>query len=179
MSDRRSGDAAFTDFVTATSRRLLHAADLLTGDRPRAEDLVQHALARTHVRWDSVRDNDPEAFVRRAMLNHYLDWWRRRRWREVALSDTDDWATSGDDATAIAGRDAVQQALQGLTRRERGVVVLRYWFDLTEEQIADELDIARGTVKSTCARALTRLRASPHLSDIDTTTTTRTTKERA
>lgn len=158
-----SRDDEFTDFVAAVSRRLLHAGDLLTGDRARAEDLVQHALARAYARWPSVRDGNPEAYVRRSMLNAYLDWWRRRRWRELPEAAAGAGPASEDPAVEVVRRDAVQRALACLTRRERAVVVLRYWFDLSEEQIAAELGIARGTVKSTNARALQRLRASEHL----------------
>lgn len=156
-------DAQFSGFVAATSRRLLHAADLLVGDRSRAEDLVQHALARAYERWPSVAAGNPEAYVRRAILNHYLDWWRRVRPREAPPSALQVEPSSPDHAADIARRDAVQQALNLLTRRERAVVVLRFWFDLSEEQIAAELGVRPGTVKSTCARALARLRTSPDL----------------
>lgn len=161
----RTAEEEFTEFVEGASRRLLHAADLLTGDRARAEDLVQNALARTYARWSHVRAGNPEAYVRRAMLNGYLDWWRRLRWRELPLVEDAGGAAPelGDHAVDVARRDAVQRALAGLTRRERAVVVLRYWFDLSELQIAEELHIAPGTVKSTANRALHRLRQSDHL----------------
>jgi RNA polymerase sigma-70 factor (sigma-E family) len=170
-----AADAAFSEFTAGCSRRLLHAADLLTGNRAQAEDLVQHALARTYLRWDSVRLRDPEAYVRRAILNAYLDWWRRLRWRELPLLDGDAdtggsyadtvAAGAGDHADAVATRESVLAALSELTRKERAVVVLRYWLDLSEAQIAAELRIAPGTVKSTAARALARLRRSPHLTE--------------
>lgn len=156
-------DEEFTLFVEGTSRSLLHAADLLTGDRARAEDLVQHALARTYSHWSRVRSGNPEAYVRRAMLNSYLDWWRRVRRRELPIAGNDTGPPLADHAVEVARRDAVQRALAMLTRRERAVVVLRYWFDLSETQIAEELNIAPGTVKSTANRALQRLRRSQHL----------------
>lgn len=162
-------EAEFVEFVTNSSRKLLHAGDLLTGDRGRAEDLVQNGLAAAYARWPSIRENSPEAYARRVMLNSYLDWWRRLRWRELPLPATPDAEAAlgpvgTDHAVSVVRRDAVQRALAELTRRERAVVVLRFWLDLTEEQIADELRIAPGTVKSTCNRALTRLRRSEELS---------------
>jgi RNA polymerase sigma-70 factor (sigma-E family) len=164
---RADDDEDFGRFVAATAGRLLHAADLLAGDRSRAEDLVQYALERAWLRWPRIRDGNPEAYVRRTMLNAYLDWWRRRRWRELP-------ATAGggdrqphlpDHAVDVARRDAVQRALSALTHRERAVVVLRFWCDLSEAQIAAELGIAPGTVKSTLARAAHRLRDNAHLVD--------------
>lgn len=162
----------FTAFVIGASGRLLRAADLLTGDRSRAEDLVQHALARAYVRWPAIRTGNPEAYVRRALLNHYLDWWRRVRPRERPLPDDLDRTgpTAADPAVGVAERDRVHRALAVLTRRERAVLVLRYWCDLSETQIAEELRMAPGTVKSTANRALTRLRALPEL-DPDTLST--------
>lgn len=164
-----SDPLAFEVFVAAASGRLLHAGDLLTGDRARAEDLVQLALARAFLRWGSIRDGNPEAYVRRTMVNAYLDWWRRLRWRELPQEAAGQGPSVHDPAADVARRDAVQRALRVLTRRERAVIVLRYWFDLSEAQIAAELGIAPGTVKSTAARALTRLRASEHVHDTEAT----------
>ena len=158
-----SDDQDFAVFVAARSRRLLHAGDLLTGDRAPAEDLVQQALARAYLRWGSIRGGNPEAYVRNAMLNAYLDWWRRLRWRELPESAAAHGPVGEDLAVDVVRRDAVRQALAVLTRKERAVIVLRYWFDLSEAQIADELNIAPGTVKSTAARALKRLRGSEHV----------------
>ena len=158
VSSGISVEAEFTDFVRANSARLLHGAELLVGDRSRAEDLLQHALVGTYLKWASVREGRPEAYVRKAMLNSYLDWWRRRRWREAPLSDLTAHPTAADPSIDIARRDLVRRALAGLTRRERAVIVLRYWFDLSESEIAAELGIATGTVKSTASRAMTRMR---------------------
>jgi RNA polymerase sigma-70 factor (sigma-E family) len=162
---RTDDEEDFARFVAGTAGRLLHAADLLTGDRGRAEDLVQHALERAWVRWPSIRDGNPEAYARRTMLNAYLDWWRRRRWRELPQTAAPDSPAPSDHAADVARRDAVQRALAALTPRERAVVVLRYWYDLSEAQIAAELRIAPGTVKSRLARATHRLRADRHLTD--------------
>jgi RNA polymerase sigma-70 factor (sigma-E family) len=160
-------DDDFSQFVAACGGRLLHAADLLTGDRGRAEDLLQYALERAWLRWPRIRDGNPEGYVRRTMLNAYLDWWRRRRWRELPETAAGaDRAGPPDHALDVARRDAVQRALRALTTRERAVVVLRYWYDLTEAQIAVELGIRPGTVKSTLSRASAKLRGNAHLVDL-------------
>jgi RNA polymerase sigma-70 factor (sigma-E family) len=163
MGTLPDGADDFAAFVTASSRRLLHAADLLTGDRSRAEDLVQHALTRTYVRWPALRDGNPEAYTRKIVFHAYLDWWRRLRWRELPERPDDEAALLPDHATDVARRDAVHRALTSLTRRERAVVVLRFWYDLPEAQIAGELGVAPGTVKSTLSRALGKLRGNEHL----------------
>jgi RNA polymerase sigma-70 factor (sigma-E family) len=148
----------FAEFATGSYRRLLHAADLLCGDRARAEDLVQHALVRAYLRWPSIRDGNPEAYVRKTIVNAYLDWWRRVRWRELPEAAEDAGGVLEDHAADVARRDAVQRAMAALTRRERAFVVLRYWYGLSEAQIAAELGVARGTVKSTLSRAISKLR---------------------
>lgn len=159
-----SDDEDFAAFVDRCASRLLHTTDLLTGDRARAEDLVQDALARSYLRWDHIRHGNREAYVRRAILHGYLDWWRRLRWRELPEAAAGAGPVSNDPAADVERRQVVQHALSALTRRERSVIVLRYWLDLPEAQIADELGIAVGTVKSTANRALTRLRESGDLS---------------
>lgn len=154
----------FDSFVDAFSPRLLRAAVLLTGDHGRAEDLVQDALARAFLRWDCIVNEDPMAYVRRSMLNGYVDWWRRRPWREQPVAVLPEHSGPSIDATdSHATTDALLRALDGLTRRERAVVVLRYFDDLSESQIAEALSIAPGTVKSACSRALAKLRTSAHL----------------
>ncbi len=168
----RTGDEDFDAFVAAVSGRLLHAADLLAGDRARGEDLVQHGLAVAYSRWSTLLGGHPEAYVRKVMLHRYLDWWRRVRWREQPILHAADpagptaydRAAPGELDADIARRDAVQRALEALTRRERAVVVLRYWLDLDEATIAAELGIAPGTVKSTAARAARQVtpRPAPH-----------------
>jgi RNA polymerase sigma-70 factor (sigma-E family) len=157
-------DSDFAEFVAASYRRLVHAADLLTGDASRAEDIVQHALVRAYLKWPAIRDGNPEAYTRKIVVNAYLDWWRRLRWRELPEQSADQAARPRvvlpDHAVDVVRRDAVQRALELLTRRERAVVVMRFWCDLSEAQIAAELGIARGTVKSTTSRTVARLRAN-------------------
>lgn len=160
-------DGEFADFLVASGRPLLHLARLLTGDHHAGEDLLQAALVRTYLHW--ARVEDPQAYVRRALLNGARDRWRRRRWREVSLQPDDDARPAVDPADQhdVAGRqadrDGVLRALRTLTEKERRVVVLRYYEDLPEAAIAELLGVAPGTVKSTAARALRKLAGSPHL----------------
>jgi RNA polymerase sigma-70 factor (sigma-E family) len=154
-------ESDFEAFVQASSARVLHLAELLCGDRHRAEDLTQTAYSRLYPRWDRL--DDPYAFTRRVLVNLRNDWWRRGR-RElpgvVPETSVPDWASESDR------RLIVLSALAHLTARERAVVVLRYYEDLSEVAIGDALGIAPGTVKSTAARALGKLRTSGHLDDL-------------
>jgi RNA polymerase sigma-70 factor (sigma-E family) len=156
-------DDGFAAFATANGRRLRHAARLLTGDDGRAEDLVQTALARTYLRWDRIRADNPSAYVRRVLFTAHADWWRRRWRSEFPTEALPDTAAPGDLAAEHAERDRLRTALAGLTPRERSVVVLRFYEDLGERETAAALGIAVGTVKSTCSRALGKLRVSPEL----------------
>jgi RNA polymerase sigma-70 factor (sigma-E family) len=160
---RRSGDESFTAFVTAHYARLLHVADLIVGDRGRAEDVLQSVLERTYLRWGTIGQDNPLGYVRAGLTNARTDWWRRGFARERPRASLPDVRTSPDHAARVAGRDAIQRALAVLTRRERAVIVLRYFEDLSEAEIARTLGVAAGTVKSTCARALAKLRISPDL----------------
>jgi RNA polymerase sigma-70 factor (sigma-E family) len=162
-------DEGFAEFATANARRLRHIARLLTGDPDRAEDLVQTALARVYLRWDRIRADDPMAYVRRVLVTAHTDWWRRR-WRyELPAERVPDRPAGGDLAAEHADREQLGRALAALTARERAVVVLRFYADLGERETAHALGVAPGTVKSTCARALAKLRLSPELTDVETT----------
>lgn len=152
----------YHEFVVGSQRRLAQMATLLTSDRHAAEDLVQSALVKTYLHWRAARSN-PLPYVRRCMLNQRTDWWRRLRGREHLTNELPESPSGFDHADAHARRDALVNALRGLTQRERAVVVLRYFEDLTEAQVAAELRIAVGTVKSTLFRALAKLRVSPEL----------------
>jgi len=154
--------AAFTEFVHARGPALQRTAYLLTGDWALAEDLVQTALARSYPRWSRIEAADPEAYVRRALVNTYASWWRRR-WRgEVPHGELPDLAT-GDRWADVDSRAALHAALGRLPRRMRAVVVLRYHEDLPETEVARLLGISVGTVKSQCAKALGKLRADAGL----------------
>jgi RNA polymerase sigma-70 factor (sigma-E family) len=149
----------FGEFVAARSPALLRAAWLLTGDRATAQDLVQAALVRTWARWTRLeRADNAEAYVRRVMVTTYATWWRRRWRAEVPTPVLPDGAQAGDAFAASDLRSQVRAALAELPRRQRAVIVLRYFEDLTEAQTAAALGISVGTVKSQAAKALARLR---------------------
>lgn len=153
-------DSSFEAFVAARSRHLLHTAHLLTGDRHRAEDLLQTALTRAYLRWDRI--DEPEGYVRRSLVNAHTDWWRRKPWREQVSSELPETPVQ-DGTAAYEERDAVLAALATLTGRQRAVVVLRYYEGLSEAEIAAALGCSTGTVKSAASRAMTKLRAHPGL----------------
>jgi len=117
------------------------------------------------LRWDRIHADDPTAYVRRVLYTVHTDWWRRRWRHEYVAAELPDRESSGDQAADIAERLRLRDALARLTRRERAVVVLRFYEDLSERETAETLGIAVGTVKSTCARALAKLRVSPQLTD--------------
>jgi RNA polymerase sigma-70 factor (sigma-E family) len=152
------GDEEFAEFAHASSSRLLHAAFLLTGDRHTAEDAAQTALVRTYAAWSRVRRDDAFAYARRILVNHVTDRWRRRR--EYATGVLPDRPARGDVAEEVARRQWLIGALGSLTARERAVIIMRYFFDLPEANVAEELHITVGTVKSTSSRALAKLRVS-------------------
>ena len=153
-------DEAFGLFVAARSRHLLQTAYLLTGDRHRAEDLLQTALTRAYLRWDRIASDDPEGYVRRILANAQIDWWRRRSSREEPR-DTLPETAEADRSAEVEVRDAVLTALAELPRRQRAVVVLRYFEDLSEAEIAQTLGCSPGTVKSAASRAMAKLRDDP------------------
>jgi RNA polymerase sigma-70 factor (sigma-E family) len=162
-SGSRVADGDFAQFMHGNAQRLCRVAYLLTGDTGRAEELAQEALARTYRAWHRVRADNAYGYARRVLVNLHTDWWRRRR-RERIVSQVPDRAGAGDPTDATVDRDALKRALRTLTRRERAVVVLRFYLDLSEAQVAYELGISTGTVKSTTSRALRKLRVSPTLS---------------
>lgn len=160
----RDRDADFTAFVDTCGGRLYRTAELLTGDPHRAADLVQSSLERAYLRWGRIQADDPIAYVRRIMLNQQRDWWRRARSREWLTAQPPEAQTLGDLAAEASQRVLVLGALARLTLRERTVVVLRYYDDLSEAAIAEQTGVAIGTVKSTLSRAMGKLRALPELS---------------
>jgi RNA polymerase sigma-70 factor (sigma-E family) len=133
--------------------RLLRVAELIASDPDIAADAVAEAFARTYPHWRRGRIDDVGAYLRRAVVNEVLRTWRSRR--RVAVSD--DVTSAGADA-GVVERDAVLRALTVLPARQRAAVVLRYYDDLSEADIALTLGIPPGTVKSTLSRALDRLR---------------------
>jgi RNA polymerase sigma-70 factor (sigma-E family) len=156
-----SGRDSFEQFVAARRGALLRTAYLLTGDAHDAEDLVQTALVKVVPRWDRIAD-DPEPYVRTVLARESVNRWRRRRWREVPTNAPPERPIP----EAATDRLALQQALGRLAPRQRAVIVLRYFDDLTERETAQVLGIAVGTVKSQARDALARLRELvPHLGD--------------
>lgn len=155
--DRRARDVEFAEFMAANEQTLLRAAWLLCGDAHRAEDLTQQALVRTYVAWPRARRIDPLAYARRVLVNLRTDTWRRtRREHLVAPDAVPDRPTHQGDR--VEDRDRLVSALAVLSARQRRVVVLRYLLDLSEAEVATDLGISVGTVKSTASRALARLR---------------------
>ncbi len=159
-------DGGFAQFVEVRQRALQRTAWLLTGDWALAEDLVQTALARSWPRWERIRRrDDPEIYVRRVMVNTWAGW-NRRRWRaEQPTGAMPDCEAAGDLAADVTARMAVRSALESLSARQRAVLVLRVFDDLSEAQVAQVLDCAVGTVKSTMAKAVARLREDPRLAE--------------
>jgi RNA polymerase sigma-70 factor (sigma-E family) len=150
-------DAAFRTFVQENGATLLHAARLLTGDHHRGEDLVQTALTRVYLKWDRI--DAPLAYARKALVTAHIDSSRRRWWGERPTETLPEMAAGeSGDVGAADERDELRRLLAGLSPRERAVIVLRYYCDLSEQDAADTLGIPVGTVKSTCSRALARLR---------------------
>lgn len=158
---------AFKSYVSARSAALLRTAYMLTGDKADAEDLLQTALAKTYLAWESIRNRESvDAYVRRIMLNTRTSWWRRRRHvREFATDDVPETIVGHDEVDRIALRDAMWTALSDLPKRQRAMVVLRYYEDLSEAETAAALGVSVGTVKSTTARALAKLRDHAGLRD--------------
>ncbi|MEZ0491498.1 SigE family RNA polymerase sigma factor [Kineococcus sp. TBRC 1896] len=148
---------SFEGFVSTWGGRLLGTAVLMTGDRAEAEDLLQDVLERLYPRWERI--DDPLAYTRTAMSRALTDRWRRagRRPRQVPLGERHDRAVT-DGATERAARSEIVEHLRRLPPRQRAVIVLRYFEDWSEEKVADELDIARGTVKSQTAKGMATLR---------------------
>ncbi|MBM7520258.1 SigE family RNA polymerase sigma factor [Nocardioides nitrophenolicus] len=155
---RNQHDEAFDEFATTAWPRLHRIGYLLTGDHHLAEDLAQAALVRTYSSWSRVRAGDAPAYARRVLLNLNIDRLRRRRVVEVGDAALDVVPEAG--RSTVEDRDLIVRLLAGLTERERRVVVLRHYCDLSEAAVAAELGIAPGTVKSALSRALAKLRVS-------------------
>jgi RNA polymerase sigma-70 factor (sigma-E family) len=154
-------EEAFDAFAAGRYAALLRSAYLLTGNHHDAEDLVQVALVKAVGVWSRIQD-DPEPYVRRILVNENISRWRRHRGREVVVE------TTGRDHAAttepVAERVDLAAALAGLTPKQRTVLVLRYFDDLTERQTAELMGVAVGTVKSQTRDALAALRrTAPHL----------------
>jgi RNA polymerase sigma-70 factor (sigma-E family) len=140
-------------------------AVMLTGNRADAEDLVQASLAKTYLAWGKINDRAAlDAYVRRAMVNTHISWWRRRKLDEFPTDELPDQVVA-DHARDSDMAEVVRRALDRLPRRMRAAVMLRYFEDMTEPEIAVALGISLGTVKSTVSRAVARLRIDEELDE--------------
>ena len=148
---------SFDDYVVARERHLLRVAYLLTQDAHLAEDLVQTALAKAWFAWRRIQ-GDPDPYVRKILVNTFASA-HRRRWNVERPTDVvpDRPGSAPDTGTDL------RRALAGLPKRQRAVIVLRYFEDLTEADTARALDVSVGTVKSQTAKALAKLRVDPRL----------------
>ena len=158
MTDR----SAFDEFVHARSAALARTAYLLTGNHHTAEDLVQHALLQTARHGERI-STSPEAYARRVMYHQNISWWRKRRFTETSLGAYDASRPPPDSDLRLT----LDAALAQLTPKQRTVLVLRFFEDLTEVQTATALGVSISTVKSTTRNALARLRVlAPDLADL-------------
>ena len=157
-----SGDASdpFEEFVRSRSEYLFQLALLLAGrNQADAQDLLQVALERAWRRRRAIRYENPEAYVRRALVHASIDRWRwLRRRDERPLDAAGPGPAGGDPASLVARRDELIRALAALPPRQRAVLVLRQWEDMPEAEVAALLGCSVGTVKSQASRGLTRLR---------------------
>lgn len=160
-------EAEFQEFVRARWSHLVRTAYLLTGDVHHAEDLTQTALAKAYRSWRRVSRSDrPEAYVRRILVSCNSDRFRKRRVRE-ALTAAPPEAAGRDEAVSWADeRSALLAALAALPPKQRAVIVMRYWEDLPEAEVAEILGCSPGTVKSQASKALAKLRTHPGLAQV-------------
>lgn len=161
---RQSDEDRFADFVRVHSATLFRTAYLMTGDHQRSEDLMQTTLVRVYQRWPKVDAMErPVAYARKVLVNQAVSWWRLRSSREAPLVSVAE-PSWGDRVDELAEHDRVWRAVLSLPPRQRAVMVLRYYEDLTEADIAETLAMAPGTVKShshAAARRLAELLAEP------------------
>ncbi|MFI9804975.1 SigE family RNA polymerase sigma factor [Streptomyces sp. NPDC052301] len=167
---KKARDEEFQSFMVGRWPRLMRTAFLLTGEQHAAEDLVQSTLEQVYASWRKVgAADDPEAYVRRVMINAHARRHRRRLKEFLAPRDDSglvrEVADTGDRIAQADDRGALLQALAQLPARQREAVVLRYWEDLTETQTAQAMGCSVGTVKSNAAKGIAKLRALPGLAD--------------
>jgi RNA polymerase sigma-70 factor (sigma-E family) len=154
---------AFAEFAAASWPRLVRTAHMLTGDFHEAEDLVQITLAKVYARWRRIPSAEIDVYVRRALVNNNLSRLRKKRVAHLLMPFLPESAHGSHCglAEAVEQRAALSQALADLSARQRAVVVLRYWDDLSEQDIADVLNCSVGTVKTHARRGMAALRAHP------------------
>ncbi|MFE6746143.1 SigE family RNA polymerase sigma factor [Kitasatospora purpeofusca] len=158
-------ELGFEGFAATRWRRLVRTAYLLTGDYHEAEDVVQATLAKVFRSWARIgRLDEPDAYVHRALVNNNLSRHRRRRVRQLLVPVLPERAHgAGAGHRDVEERSVLLQALAELPPRQRAVVVLRYWEDMSEQQVAEVLGCSAGNVKSQASRGLAKLRGHPAL----------------
>ncbi|GHJ17695.1 SigE family RNA polymerase sigma factor [Micromonospora sp. AKA38] len=158
MASRDPLEEEFREFVAARSGALLRTAYLLAGDWATAEDLLQTALTKTYLAWKRLGGIDAiEPYARRVLVNTSTSWWRRR-WHGERPTEVLPERAGVDEIEHQLDRDALWRHLQALPARQRAVLVLRFYEDMSEAQTAALLEISPGTVKSQTSRALNTLR---------------------
>ena len=160
-------DAGFRDFVAARLARLSRVAYLLIGSHHVAQDLVQSVLIKVAKQWPRAAHLDqPDIYLRKALYHEHVSSWPRHR-RELSVAETPPATSHTDEAETAVRRLVLRQALTRLTPRQRAVIVLRYFEDLSEQDTAEALGCTVGTVKSQTHHALARLRTlAPELADL-------------
>jgi RNA polymerase sigma-70 factor (sigma-E family) len=166
-SDDAAGRSTFDEFVATRSSSLLRTAYLLTRDHALAEDLLQTALTKAWFAWSRI-EGHPDSYVRKILVNTYASWWRRKWNGEQPTEEVPEAPrpAAGAEAASDTAHD-LWEAMGRLPRRQRAVVVLRYFEDLTEADTAALLGISVGTVKSQTSKALAKLRIDPALGEED------------
>ncbi len=160
---REDGRESFETWARARQQTLVRWAYVVTGDFQRAEDLVQEALVRAATRWDTLRDGNPDAWVRTVVFRENVSWWRRHRRERLTAEPFAGHAPGADTEAAVV----LHAALARLTRGQRAVLVLRYVADLSVADTAATLGVTEGTVKKQASVALARLReTAPELHDL-------------
>lgn len=149
----------FDGFVAARWSALFHLARLLAGgDRHRAEDLLQEALVKLWFVWPKIAEEAPEAYVRKVLARAAARSARRRWWGERPVEQLPDLPEAGDVSATVVERSRLEGALAQLPARQRAAVVLRYYQDLPEKQVAEALGCPVGTARSHASRGVARLR---------------------
>lgn len=157
----------FQEFVRARWSHLVRTAYLLTGDAQHAEDLTQTALAKAYRSWRRIsRADNPEAYVRRMLVSCNSDRFRKRRVAESLTAAPPETAGRDEGYAGVDERSALLGALAQLPPRQRAVVVMRYWEDLSEAEVAEVLGCSTGTVKSQASKGLAKLRMYPGLARV-------------
>lgn len=157
----------FDSFVRARGDALLRFGYLLCSDAHRAEDLLQEALIRCYRRWRGItRGGEPERYVRKVILREYLSWRRRKSAGEVAMNQLPWQPQVASPAAATEERDALQRLLEEVPRKQRAVLVLRYYEDLPDATIADLLGCSPATVRVHARRGIGRLRRQVESADL-------------